>query len=68
MTPSATTADRILLLPAAAARCSTAALAAALQTTTEAVRQQVHKLAEAGLCVASPKRPQASDARARPGR
>jgi len=49
MTPSATTADRILLLLKSRGPMSTAALAASLQTTTEAVRQQVHKLAEAGL-------------------
>ncbi|MGO4394624.1 helix-turn-helix transcriptional regulator [Variovorax sp. M-6] len=48
MTPSST-ADRILLLLKSRGPTSTAALAAALQTTTEAVRQQVHKLVEGGL-------------------
>ena len=48
MTPSST-ADRILLLLKSRGPTSTAALAASLQTTTEAVRQQVHKLVEAGL-------------------
>lgn len=48
MTPSAT-ADRILLLLKSRGPTSTAALAASLQTTTEAVRQQMHKLVEAGL-------------------
>lgn len=48
MTPNST-ADRILLLLKSRGPTSTAVLAAALQTTTEAVRQQVHKLVEAGL-------------------
>jgi len=47
MTPSST-ADRILLMLKSRGPTSTAALAASLQTTTEAVRQQVHKLVEAG--------------------
>ena len=48
MTPTAT-ADRILLLLKSRGAMSTAALAAALHTTTEAVRQQVRKLVEAAL-------------------
>lgn len=48
MTPSSTT-DRILLLLKSRGPTSTAALAAALEATTEAVRQQVHKLVDAGL-------------------
>ncbi|MDM0027875.1 helix-turn-helix transcriptional regulator [Variovorax saccharolyticus] len=48
MTPSST-ADRILLLLKSRGPMPTAALAASLHTTTEAVRQQVHKLLEAGL-------------------
>src|SRR5437868_10894276 len=48
MTPTST-ADRILLLLKSRGPTSTATLATWLQTTTEAVRQQVHKLVEAGL-------------------
>lgn len=43
------TADRILLLLKSRGATSTAELASALQTTTEGARQQVNKLAEAGL-------------------
>lgn len=43
------TADRILLLLKSRGATSTAALATALQTSTEGARQQVNKLVEAGL-------------------